>query len=92
MDPLKTVTFEDEKKDIVGAKYLKRINSVSFSDLSIYTVELLVSEHVRPEVMEAKTTEINNLIDYDVFEEVEDTGQQTIGSQWVITSKEKHDG
>ena len=84
--------LKDEEKDTVGAKYLKMVNSVSFSDLSVYTVELLVSEHGRPEVKEAKNTEINNLLDYDIFEEVEDTGQDTIGSRWVITSKEKHNG
>ena len=31
-------------------------------------------------------------MDYDVFEEVEDKGQETIGSRWVVTEKEKHDG
>ena len=30
---------DEESKDSVGAKYLKVINSVSFSDLAIYTVE-----------------------------------------------------
>ena len=77
--------------DTVGARYLKVVNSVSFSDVAIYTVELPVSEHWRPEVKEAKDTEINNLLDYDVFEEVKDVGQLTIGLRWIITSKEKHD-
>ena len=36
--------------------------------------------------------EVDNLLYYDVFEEVEDKGQETIGSRWVITAKEKHDG
>ena len=31
-------------------------------------------------------------MDYDVFEEVLDEGQETIGSRWVMTEKEKHDG
>ena len=31
-------------------------------------------------------------MDYDVFEEVKDEGQETIGSRWVVTEKEKHDG
>ena len=78
--------------DTVGVKYLKMVNSVCFYDLSVYTVELPVSEHGRPEVLEAKTTEINKLLDYDIFEEVKDTGQQTIGSCWIVTSKEKYDG
>ena len=50
--------------DTVGAKYLKVVNSVSFSDVAIYTVELPVSKHWRPEVKEAKDTEVNNLFDY----------------------------
>ena len=45
-----TDTHEDEEKDSIGAKYLKVINSVSFWDIAIYTVELPVSEHGRPEV------------------------------------------
>ena len=43
-------------------KYLKVVNSVSFSDIAIYTVELPVSEHGRPEVKEAKMSEVNNLL------------------------------
>ena len=37
-------------------------------------------------------SEVNNLLDYNVFEEVEDKGQETIESRWVVTAKEKHDG
>ena len=91
-DERKDNDLEDEKKDTIGAKYMKVINSVSFSDLSIYTVELPIKEHGRPEVKVAKITEVKNLQDYDVFEEVEDNGQETISSHLVITSKEKHDG
>ena len=58
------------------------MNSVS-SDVVFFTVELPVSEHWKPEV---------NLLDYDIFEEVNDKGQDTIRSRWVITSKGKHDG
>ena len=97
MDPEKEILKDvmklaDVASDNIGTNYLKAINSVSFSDLSIYTVELPVSEHGRPEVKEAKMAEVNNLLDYDVFEEVEDKGQETIGSRWVVTAKEKHDG
>ena len=49
--------------------------------MAIYNVELSVSKHWRPEVKEDKDTEENNLLDYDVFEEVEDVRQQTIGSR-----------
>ena len=59
---------DDFHLDNVGAKYLKLVNSVSFLDISMYTVELPVSEHRQPEVKEAKMAEVNNLLDYDVFE------------------------
>ena len=39
--------LKNKEKDTVGAKYLKMVNSVSFSDLFVYTVELPVSEHGR---------------------------------------------
>ena len=58
----------EEKKDCVGAQYLKVINHMSFSDYAIYTVELPVSKHGTPEVKQAKQTEVENLMDYDVFE------------------------
>ena len=35
---------------------------------------------------------MDNLMKYGVFEEVDDVGQETIGSRWVITKKEKADG
>ena len=82
----------DVDYDNVGANYLKEANSLSFADISIYTVELPVSEHGKPKVKEEKEAEINNHLDYDVFEEVNDEGQDTIGSRWVVTAKEKHDG
>ena len=43
-------------------------------------------------MIEAKQKEIENLEKYGVFEEVEDIGQEKVGSRWVITKKEKADG
>ena len=83
---------EELKEDSSGAKYLKMINTVSFSELCNYTVELPISKHNSPEVRAAKMNEIRNLKDYDTFEEVPDEGQETIGSHWGFTQKEKHDG
>ena len=57
-----------------------------------YVVELLTSKHGRPEVKAAKRIEVQNLKDYEKFEEVQDEGHEKIGSQWVVTQKEKHDG
>ena len=59
---------------------------------SIYVVKVLVREHGKPEVIEAKDKEIKNLETYENFEEVHDIGQETIGSRWIVTEKIKHDG
>ena len=68
------------------------VNTVSFSEVCNYTTELPASKHSMSEVKAAKMNEIRNLKDYDTFEEVPDEGQERIGSQWVVTEKEKHDG
>ena len=82
----------DAESHNVGTHYLKVVNHMSFSNNALYTVELPVSQHRTLEVKEAKMAEVSNLLDYDVFEEVKDEGQETIGSRWVVTEKEKHDG
>ena len=72
----------DATSDNIGMNYLKIINTMAFSDLSIYIAKLLVFKHGRPEVKKAKMGEVNNLLDYDVFEEVKDEGQGIIGTRW----------
>ena len=71
---MKDAQHTDTVSDNVGAQYSKVVNHISFSDATIYTVDLPVSEHGTPEVKEAKMTEVSNLMDHDVFEEVEDKG------------------
>ena len=44
----------DTTSDTIGTNYLKVVNSALFSDLAIYTMELPISEHGRPEVKEEK--------------------------------------
>ena len=83
--------YTDFNNDSVGAGYLKMAQYVSFSELCTYTIELPISEHLRPDVKVAKRAEIKNLQVYDTFEEVKDKGQTTVGSRWVITEKEQHD-
>ena len=63
-------------------------NTECFNDVAVYAVEVPAAEHRKPEVIEAKDKELENLAKYDVFEEVEDTGQERVGSRWVITKKE----
>ena len=84
---------EGEKlKDVIGAKYLKMEKSVCFMESSVYVVEVPVRDHGKAEVIEAKGKEIENLKLYETFEEIDDEGQETIGSRWIVTEKEKHDG
>ena len=59
-------------------------NSECFDEIAIYTVEIPVREH--------KSSEVEILEKYSVFEEVEDEGQEIVDSRWVITRKEKSDG
>ena len=77
-EELKDALLADAVSDNVEANYLKVVNNVSFSDIDIYTVELPVSEHGRPEVKEAKMAEVYNLLNYDVFEGVEDKVQKPL--------------
>ena len=55
-------------------------------------MQVPVKDHGKKEVIEAKEKEIENLGLYGVYEEVEDIGQEKIGSRWVVTEKQKHDG
>ena len=71
----------DGLKDMIGAKYLKMEKSVCFLENSIYVVEVPVREHGKAEIIEAKNNEIKNLKTYETFEEVDDEGQETIGSR-----------
>ena len=80
------------RRDEVATFWMKIENEECFEDIAIYTVEVPVREHRRPEVSEAKQREIENLEKYGVFEEVEDEGQDVVDSRWVITRKEKSDG
>ena len=42
-----------------------------------------------PEIKEAKNAELENLKSFDSYEEVKDSGQQTVSSRWIITEKIK---
>merc|ERR1712240_705404 len=60
----------DLQNDIIGAKYLQVEKSVYFMDYEIFSLEVPVKEHGKPEIIEAKDTEIKNLRTYETFEEV----------------------
>merc|ERR1712240_149792 len=82
----------DLQNDVIGAKYLQVEKSVYFMDYEIFSLEVPVKEYGKPEIIEAKKSEIENLKTYETFEEVKDEGQEAIGSRWIITEKQKHDG
>ena len=91
------ITFNQKKaeetaKDKVATFYMKVKEGKCFNAVLTYVVELPLKEHKRPEVMEAKQKEIENLKHYNTFEEVNDENQERITMRWVITQKEKHDG
>ena len=55
----------------------------------MFVVELPVLEHKRPEVIEAKMKDLEDLRNYDTLQEVhKEENMRTIGSRWVNTQKE----
>ena len=60
-------------------------------DYEIFSLEVLVKEHGKPEIVNTNN-KIENLKTYEMLEEVLDEGQETTGSRWNITEKQKHDG
>ena len=68
----------DLEKDVIRAKYLQMEKNVCFLDNAVFVVEVLISEHNRPEVKKAKVKEMQNLEDYETFELVEDVGEKHI--------------
>ena len=81
-----------EKEDSIGRFWLKLEYNESFEDFAVYTVEIPTKEQNTPEAKEAKLKKVENSMKYEVFEEVDDCGQEIIGSRWVVTLKEKADG
>ena len=56
------------RRDEVSTFWMQVKYLESFDDLTIFTVEVPVREHKKPEVIEAKQKEIENLEKYGVFE------------------------
>ena len=64
----------------------------NFENYVVYTVEIPAKDQNTPEINEAKHKEIENLIKFDVFEEVDDCSQERISTRWVVTQKKKSEG
>ena len=78
-------------EDAVATYWMTVEQNENFENYAVYTVEISAKEQNTPEVKEAKHKEIQNLVKFDVFEEVDNCGQERIGSRWVVTQKEKAD-
>ena len=89
----RSAKLKEAKKDTIGAYWMTLENNECFDGcVTTYVVEVPVKEHKAPEVLEAKETEVENLKAFDTFEEVLDVGQEKLGTRWVVTRKEVHDG
>ena len=53
--------------------------------------EVLYSSSNNPQVLAAKQKELEKWKDYDVYEEVDNEGQETVSTRWVITEKSDKD-
>ena len=58
------------RREEISTFWMQVQNSECFNDIAIYTLEVPVREHKKPDVIEAKHKEIENLEKYGVFEEV----------------------
>ena len=83
---------KEMRRDEVSTFWMQVENSECFDEMTSFRVEVPFREHKKPEWIEVKHQEKENLEKYGVFEEVEDEVQEIVGSRWVIARKEKADG
>ena len=70
--------------------YLDKIVWKKGDDMMEEEVNVVIiptSEHGRPECKQAKMKELEAFDKFDVYEEVEDIGQERLSSRWVLTDK-----
>ena len=71
-------------EDAIATYWMTVEQGENFDNYVVYTVEIPTKEQNTPEVNEAKHKEIENLVRFDVFEEVEDCSQELIGGHYVF--------
>ena len=54
---------------------------------TVYFAQVPVDQHNKPGVNLTKERELQNWKNFSVYSEVEDEGQQTLSTRWVITKK-----
>ena len=83
LDKEKSGTFNEQRKQSEVGEYPN--SSENESKPNGNAVEIPPKDHDKPEVKMAKEKEVENLMRFDTFVEVDDEGQSTIGSRWVFT-------
>ena len=79
------IIHESEENEFENSQ--KVTEQTNIEEINVTYVPL--GEHWRPEVIEAKEKELDNWNKFNVFQEVQDIGQKTISTRWVITQKEQ---
>ena len=51
-----------------------------------------VSSHCKPEIIKAKEQELQNWRNFDVYREIQDSGQKALSTRWVVTEKSLPEG
>ena len=69
---------EDFELDNFSTFWLKVNNDKYYDDIAIYTVGHPANYQNKAEVTQAKQKELQNLFKYDMFEEVDDIGQERV--------------
>ena len=64
-------------------------NPMETEEIATYAVNIPFWRFHEKECVEAKRTELEKFDEFDVYDEVVDEGQKTIGSRWVLTEKFK---
>merc|ERR1712115_480130 len=76
MTRAKKKLIDGNNEDVVATYWMTIEQKENFEDYAVYTVEIPTKEQNTPECDEAKYKEIENLVKFDVFEEVDDVGQE----------------
>ena len=83
------VCIKDNQKQGI---YLERVEFEVIEDFesdneTVLFAQVPVNQHKKSGVNLAKERELQNLKNFSIYSEVEDEGQQTLSTRWVITEK-----
>ena len=68
-------------EDAIATYWMTAEQLENFENYAVYTIEIPAEEQNTPQVNEANHKEIENLVRFDVFEKVDDCGQEKNGSR-----------